>query len=223
MLQTRQEIPYAAAVEIEEFDESGRREGGGLVRVGAVVWVERDSQKAIVIGKRGAMLKNDRHPGPGAARAAARVQGVPAAHREGGGALERARRRRSGSSGSDVSRSAPRWWPSSAGPTSGSPRSSTGSCGRRAAIVEDVPGVTRDRNYADVDWDAPRALGGGHRRLRARVARPPHRARCGSRRSSPWTRPPPSCSSWTGARGSPRSTAPSRTCCAAPGSRSSSR
>jgi GTP-binding protein len=25
--------------------------------------------------------------------------------------------------------------------------------GRRAAIVEDVPGVTRDRNYADVDWD----------------------------------------------------------------------
>jgi GTPase len=29
--------------------------------------------------------------------------------------------------------------------------------GRRAAIVEDVPGVTRDRNYADVDWDG-RAL-----------------------------------------------------------------
>jgi GTP-binding protein len=25
--------------------------------------------------------------------------------------------------------------------------------GRKAAIVEDVPGVTRDRNYADVDWD----------------------------------------------------------------------
>ena len=25
--------------------------------------------------------------------------------------------------------------------------------GRRVAIVEDVPGVTRDRNYADVDWD----------------------------------------------------------------------
>jgi GTP-binding protein len=29
--------------------------------------------------------------------------------------------------------------------------------GRRAAIVEDVPGVTRDRNYADVAWDG-RAL-----------------------------------------------------------------
>jgi len=29
--------------------------------------------------------------------------------------------------------------------------------GRRAAIVEDAPGVTRDRNYADLDWDG-RAL-----------------------------------------------------------------
>ena len=57
MLQTRQEIPYAAAVEVEEFDESARREGGGLVRVAAVIWVERESQKAIVIGKQGAMLK----------------------------------------------------------------------------------------------------------------------------------------------------------------------
>ncbi len=57
MLQTRQEIPYAAAVEVEEFDESDRRERGGLVRVAAVIWVERESQKAILIGKRGAMLK----------------------------------------------------------------------------------------------------------------------------------------------------------------------
>ena len=74
MVQTRQEIPYSAAVEIEEFDESGRREPppqpgsagrsrsgdkrGGLVRISAVIWVERDSQKAIVIGKKGAMLKS---------------------------------------------------------------------------------------------------------------------------------------------------------------------
>ncbi len=57
MLQTRQEIPYSAAVEVEEFDESARREGGGLVRIAAVVYVERDSQKAIVIGKKGTMLK----------------------------------------------------------------------------------------------------------------------------------------------------------------------
>jgi GTP-binding protein Era len=57
MLQTRQEIPYAAAVEVEEFDESDRRERGGLVRVSAVIWVERESQKGILIGKQGTMLK----------------------------------------------------------------------------------------------------------------------------------------------------------------------
>jgi GTPase len=57
MLQTRQEIPYSAHVEVESFDESGRREGGGLVRIAAVVSVERESQKGIVIGKGGAMLK----------------------------------------------------------------------------------------------------------------------------------------------------------------------
>jgi GTP-binding protein Era len=57
MLQTREEIPYAAAVDVESFDESERREGGGLVRIAAIVYVERDSQKAIVIGKKGTMLK----------------------------------------------------------------------------------------------------------------------------------------------------------------------
>jgi GTP-binding protein Era len=57
MLQTRQEIPYSAAVEVEEFDEADRRERGGLVRISAIVWVERESQKAIVIGKQGTMLK----------------------------------------------------------------------------------------------------------------------------------------------------------------------
>ncbi len=57
MLHTRQEIPYAAAVEVEEFDESERGEGGGLVRISAVIWLERESQKGIVIGKGGSMLK----------------------------------------------------------------------------------------------------------------------------------------------------------------------
>ena len=54
---TRDEIPYAVAVEVEEFDEAERRDDGGLVHIGAVVWVERESQKAIVIGKGGSMLK----------------------------------------------------------------------------------------------------------------------------------------------------------------------
>lgn len=57
MLKTAQEIPYSVAVEVEAFDESDRREDGGLVRVAALIRVERDSQKAIVIGKKGAMLK----------------------------------------------------------------------------------------------------------------------------------------------------------------------
>jgi GTP-binding protein Era len=54
---TRDELPYSAAVEVEEFDESERRDDGGLVRIGAVIWVERESQKGIVIGKGGSMLK----------------------------------------------------------------------------------------------------------------------------------------------------------------------
>jgi len=57
MLRTKQELPYSVAVEVESFDESGRRQDGGLVRIAALIRVERDSQKAIVIGKKGAMLK----------------------------------------------------------------------------------------------------------------------------------------------------------------------
>jgi GTP-binding protein Era len=56
--QTSQEVPYSAAVLVEEFDESERSVGPrGLVRITATVLVERDSQKAIVIGKGGSRLK----------------------------------------------------------------------------------------------------------------------------------------------------------------------
>jgi GTPase len=56
--QTEQEVPYSAAVLVEEFDESEREVGPrGLTRIGATVLVERDSQKAIVIGKGGARMK----------------------------------------------------------------------------------------------------------------------------------------------------------------------
>lgn len=51
---TGQEIPYVTAVEIEEWEE---RKDGELVRVMARIWVERDGQKAIVIGKGGSKLK----------------------------------------------------------------------------------------------------------------------------------------------------------------------
>jgi GTPase len=56
--QTGQEVPYSAAVVVEQFDESRRAEGPrGLVRMSATIVVERDSQKGIVIGKGGARLK----------------------------------------------------------------------------------------------------------------------------------------------------------------------
>lgn len=47
-----QELPYGITVEIEQFKEED-----GLYRIHALVWVERDSQKAIVIGKQGALLR----------------------------------------------------------------------------------------------------------------------------------------------------------------------
>ncbi|MEO1273716.1 MAG: GTPase Era, partial [Myxococcota bacterium] len=54
MLQTRREIPYSSAVTVEEFRDDTRRQ---MLRMRAVIHVERDSQKGIVIGKRGARLK----------------------------------------------------------------------------------------------------------------------------------------------------------------------
>lgn len=52
-LKCQQEIPYSATVEIVEFKE---RESGKWY-ISADIYVERESQKAIVIGKRGSMLK----------------------------------------------------------------------------------------------------------------------------------------------------------------------
>jgi len=51
---TKEEIPHAVAVQVEEFDE-GRRPH--LVKIRAVIYVERGSQKGILIGKQGRMLK----------------------------------------------------------------------------------------------------------------------------------------------------------------------
>jgi GTP-binding protein Era len=56
--QLEKEVPYSAAVLVEKFDESERNIGPrGLVRVQATIVLERESQKGIVIGKRGARLK----------------------------------------------------------------------------------------------------------------------------------------------------------------------
>lgn len=51
---THQEIPHAVAVVVEEFKE---RENSEIIDVSANLYVERESQKGMVIGKRGAKLK----------------------------------------------------------------------------------------------------------------------------------------------------------------------
>ena len=47
-----EELPYRCEVALESFREEGR-----LRRLEAVIWVERESQKPIVIGAGGALLK----------------------------------------------------------------------------------------------------------------------------------------------------------------------
>ncbi len=53
MRRLREELPYGLAVEVERLAESEQ----GRLEVGAVIWVEREAHKAIVIGKGGEMLK----------------------------------------------------------------------------------------------------------------------------------------------------------------------
>ncbi|HWY71459.1 MAG TPA: GTPase Era [Terriglobales bacterium] len=52
LIETGQEVPYATAVKIERFEE-----GDKLTRIAAAIYCEREGQKAILIGKGGAMLK----------------------------------------------------------------------------------------------------------------------------------------------------------------------
>jgi GTP-binding protein Era len=50
---TREEIPHSIAVAIEDMKVAEN----GVVHISAVIYVERDSQKGIIIGKKGALLK----------------------------------------------------------------------------------------------------------------------------------------------------------------------
>jgi GTP-binding protein Era len=52
MTRLRDELPYGVTVEIERIEDDG-----DLRRVAAVIWIERESQKAIVIGRGGRQLK----------------------------------------------------------------------------------------------------------------------------------------------------------------------
>ncbi len=51
-----QELPYALAVEVERFVLEGKGEGD-MLRIHALIWVERPAQKSIVIGRQGRVLK----------------------------------------------------------------------------------------------------------------------------------------------------------------------
>lgn len=52
LLATRQEVPHSVSVTVDKWEETDR-----LTRIFATIRVERDGQKAIVIGTKGAMLK----------------------------------------------------------------------------------------------------------------------------------------------------------------------
>jgi GTP-binding protein Era len=56
-LLTRQELPYAVAIDIETWNERTRPDGTQDVVIEANILVERDSQKAIVIGQGGSMIR----------------------------------------------------------------------------------------------------------------------------------------------------------------------
>lgn len=47
-----EEVPYSTTVQIEKFDDTET-----LLRIAALIWVEKEGQKAIVIGHKGEMLK----------------------------------------------------------------------------------------------------------------------------------------------------------------------
>ncbi|MDA8707719.1 GTPase Era, partial [Cyclobacteriaceae bacterium] len=51
-LNYKKEVPYSCEVEIEEF-----KEAEDILRIRAIIYVERDSQKGIIIGKSGASIK----------------------------------------------------------------------------------------------------------------------------------------------------------------------
>jgi GTP-binding protein Era len=54
LIATRQEIPHATAVSIDDWQEPE----SGTLRISASIYVEKQSQRAILIGKQGQFVKN---------------------------------------------------------------------------------------------------------------------------------------------------------------------
>ncbi len=53
MLQLQKELPYAIYTEVEQLDFDD-----GLLTISVIIWVEKESQKSIIIGKKGSKLKS---------------------------------------------------------------------------------------------------------------------------------------------------------------------
>ncbi len=58
LIETGEEVPYASAVVIEEFEEPEPGSKRPLARIAAAIYCERDGQKAILIGKGGSKLRD---------------------------------------------------------------------------------------------------------------------------------------------------------------------
>ena len=57
LINTREEVPHSVAVNIEKIKEIKRDKGKNFTAILATIIVERTSQKGILIGKKGLMLK----------------------------------------------------------------------------------------------------------------------------------------------------------------------
>ncbi len=57
LINTREEVPHSVAVRIEKIEEMKRKNGKSFTAILATIIVERSTQKGILIGKKGSMLK----------------------------------------------------------------------------------------------------------------------------------------------------------------------
>ena len=57
MFMTQREIPYASAVVVEEFEKRQKNNSDEIIYIRAIVYAERQTQKQIIIGKGGKLIK----------------------------------------------------------------------------------------------------------------------------------------------------------------------
>ena len=197
----RDELPHSITVTVEEIEPERRRRGprdGAAGRapsdehpaVRAVIRVERDSQKGIVIGKGGAVLKEAGTPRPAGARGAARGPRVPGDPGPGRARLAAPRPVARPPRVCDSRKPWSRGWPVCSGAEAPAICVPTVWPGERAGPRRSEAGA-----YEAPDDDAPRAVGsalalvvGSHASCLACVLRTPRttaRTRCGPRAPRP--------------------------------------